>query len=212
MSKNSSLPPFHAGDTLVIATHNQGKMKEIAALMKQHHLVVRSAYEAGIPEPEETGLTFEENALLKAQHAATLCHDYTVLADDSGLEVDALDGAPGIYSARWAGVNKDFSYAMQRVHDALRERGLGVEGQRARFICVLALARLGYAPRTFRGVWEGTLTFPPRGEHGFGYDPIFVPHGEMRTCAEMTHDEKHRMSHRTQAFSQLMQFIAQECS
>jgi XTP/dITP diphosphohydrolase len=185
---------------LVVATHNPGKVREIGALLAPFGLDPVSAGELGLPEPEETEPSFVGNAILKARAAAT-ASALEALADDSGLEVTALDGAPGIYSARWAGEGKDFRHAMQRVWDELSERR--ARDLSARFVCVLALARPDGEVETFEGAVEGALVWPPRGQHGFGYDPIFVPHGHTRTFGEMTHDEKHPLTHRARAFAKL---------
>lgn len=186
-------------DKLVIASHNPGKVREIAELLAPHRVAVVSAAELGLPEPEETGETFAENAQLKALAAAKAAK-LPALADDSGLCVVALDGAPGIYSARWAGPNKDFGHAMERVRVALDD----TPDREAYFVCVLALAWPDGHVETFEGRVYGRLVFPPRGENGFGYDPIFEPVGETRTFGEMEAAEKHAMSHRAQAFELLL--------
>jgi XTP/dITP diphosphohydrolase len=189
------------GDTLVFATHNPGKLREIDELMAPFGLTVASAGALGLPEPEETGLTFEENAILKAVAAAT-ASGHPALADDSGLAVDALDGDPGIYSARWAGPDKDFAYAMQRVEDELQERGaVKLEARTARFVAVLCLALPDGRTETFRGEVVGHLVWPPRGKNGFGYDPMFVPEGQEQTFGEMDSHAKRKMSHRARAFA-----------
>ena len=193
---------------VVIATHNAGKLREISAILREVGMEAVGADAFNLPEPEETGATFEANAALKAESG--LMHvpaHHTVLADDSGLSVDALDGLPGIYSARWAGEHKDFAVAMQRIHTELTARGITPEGARARFVCVLALAAHGVSTLTFRGEVEGTLTFPARGEKGFGYDPIFMPNGHRLTFAEMDATDKYAISHRTRAFEKLMQYV-----
>jgi XTP/dITP diphosphohydrolase len=188
--------------TLIVATHNQGKLKEIQALLHGLPFHVYSASERSIPEPEETGDSFIANARLKAEHASALAPDCYVLADDSGMEVACLDGQPGIYSARWGGETKDFTRAMRKVEDAIRAKGLEPQGQEARFISVLALAKAGQPTICFEGIARGTLTFPPRGTHGFGYDPIFIPQGHTHSFAELSAEEKQSLSHRTQAFTQ----------
>jgi XTP/dITP diphosphohydrolase len=189
------------GDTLVFATHNPGKLREIDELMAPFGLTVASAGALGLPEPEETGSSFEENAILKAVAAAT-ASGHPALADDSGLAVDALDGDPGIYSARWAGPDKDFAYAMQRVEDELQERGaVKPEARMARFVAVLCLALPDGRTETFRGEVVGHLVWPPRGNNGFGYDPMFVPEGEHQTFGEMDNHAKRKMSHRARAFA-----------
>jgi XTP/dITP diphosphohydrolase len=189
------------GGRLVIASHNPGKVREIDALLAPYGIETIGAGALSLPEPEETGSTFEENAELKARAAAE-ASGLPALADDSGLVVPALGGAPGIYSARWAGPSKDFRLAMARV-----QRELGQKDRRAYFVAVLALA---WPPRdhggeiaTFRGEVYGHLTWPPRGERGFGYDPIFVPDGYDQTFAEID-AAKHRISHRARAFEKLV--------
>ena len=181
---------------ILIATHNKGKIREFTQMLEPQGFKVRSAADFDLPEPEETGSTFEENALLKAK-AAMEATGLPALADDSGLSVDALDGAPGIYSGRWAEQNgtRDFQFAMQRVQDELAE----ASDRTARFVAVLALSRPNIDPLFYRGEAVGTLIWPPRGEHGFGYDPMFQPHDETRTFAEMSAEEKHSLSHRAKA-------------
>jgi XTP/dITP diphosphohydrolase len=188
-------------DKLVVASHNAGKAREIVDLLKAFPVQVISAAELNLPEPEETGVTYEENAILKAV-AATNASGLPALADDSGVSVDALGGAPGIYSARWAGPAKDFSLAMTRVEQELDDKG--VSNARAHFICVLALAWPDGHVEHFRGDLPGHLAFPPRGKNGFGYDPIFIPDGYTETCGEMTPALKHAISHRARAFRQLV--------
>ena len=185
---------------LVIASHNAGKVHEINDLMAPFGIDAQSAGELGLAEPEETEKTFEGNAVLKAK-AATVASGEPVLADDSGLEVAALGGAPGIYSARWAGETRDFTAAMGRVEAALQETG--AEDFSARFVCVLCLAWPDGHMEIFRGQIAGTLVFPPRGDRGFGYDPIFLPRGESETFGEMDPVRKHAMSHRADAFRKL---------
>ena len=184
---------------LVLATHNPGKVVEIAALLEPFGVEVVSAGELGLPEPEETEATFEGNAQLKA-HAAARAANLPALSDDSGLAVSGLDGAPGIYSARWAGPGKDFSVAMARVETELGDN----PDRSAHFVCALTLAWPDGHDETFVGTINGTLTFPPRGERGFGYDPIFVAKGHEQTFGEMDPAQKHAMSHRADAFSQLV--------
>ncbi len=190
---------FRAGERLVIASHNPGKVEEIEALLAPYGVIAVGAAALGLPEPEETGATFEDNAELKAR-AAVEASGLPALADDSGLVVPALDGAPGIYSARWAGPTKDFRIAMERVH-----RELGGQDRRAHFVAVLALAWPDGAIETFRGEVYGQLTWPPRGERGFGYDPIFVPDGYDQTFGELDPDLKHQISHRARAFTKLVE-------
>lgn len=197
-------------DQLVIATHNAGKLREIAALLAPFGLRVTSAGEHNLPEPEETGATFAANAEIKAQATAEAT-GLPALADDSGLCVLALDGAPGVYSARWAGEAKDFAFAMERVKQELQARYVPQEQWQASFICNLCLCQPdekgGFESYHFEGRVDGILRFPPRGEKGFGYDPIFVPEGETRSFAEMDGDEKQAVSHRARAFAKLVAFI-----
>lgn len=197
------------GDVLVLASHNPGKARELLELVAPFGLTVRSAGELGLPEPEETGATFEENARLKAL-AAARASGLPALADDSGLAVDALGGEPGIYSARWAGSNKDFAVAMRKVEDRLNAVGATTpDRRRARFVAVLSLAWPDGESREWRGEVAGTLVWPPRGDRGFGYDPIFLPDGHTRTFGEMSAEEKHgwkpgkgeALSHRARAFA-----------
>lgn len=199
---------------LVLATHNPGKLREIAELVEPHALDLRAAGDLGLPEPEETGATFLANAELKARAAAE-GSGLPALADDSGLAVPALDGAPGIYSARWAGPGKDFSVAMERVHDELRDCGVRLAdpgadpgladlGPAAYFVCVLCLAWPDGETLAFEGRVEGTLVWPPRGGRGFGYDPLFLPEGASETFGEIEPAAKHRMSHRARAFEKLL--------
>ena len=188
-----------AGDRLVVATHNKGKQVEIAELLSPFGIAVLGAAALGLPEPEETGTTFEANAALKALAAATAT-GIPALADDSGLVVPALGGAPGIYSARWAGAARDFAQAMARVE---RELG-GKPDRRAYFVAALTLAWPDRHVETFRGEVHGALTWPPRGTRGFGYDPMFVANGETETFGEMEPARKHAMSHRAEAFRKLV--------
>jgi XTP/dITP diphosphohydrolase len=184
---------------LVIASHNSGKIREIAELLAPFGVVVVSAGTLGLAEPEETGTSFEENARLKALAAAQGA-GLPALADDSGLCVAALGGAPGIYSARWAGPTKDFALAMRTIEEKIS----GQDDRRASFVAVLALAWPDGHVETFRGEVHGTLTWPPRGTHGFGYDPIFVPDGRTETFGEMEPAAKHAISHRAAAFRKLV--------
>jgi XTP/dITP diphosphohydrolase len=181
---------------LVVASHNPGKVREINALIAPFGLEARSAGELNLPEPEETGVTFVENALIKAR-AAAAASGLPALADDSGLAVEALDGAPGVYSARWAGPGKDFSVAMAKVNTLLTP----ATDKRAHFACVLALVWPDGHEETFEGRVDGTLVWPPRGDLGFGYDPIFQPLGYDTTFGEMTQAEKQAISHRARAFA-----------
>lgn len=187
------------GSKLVIASHNEGKVRELASLFAPYGIECISAGSLGLPEPEETGASFAENATIKAiaaAHGAGL----PALADDSGLEVAALGGAPGIHSARWGGPAKDFGLAMARVNQALEE---GTD-RHANFTCVLALASPDGEAAVFEGKVFGTVVWPPRGRRGFGYDPIFVPDGYNETFGEMDPDLKNRLSHRMRAFEKLM--------
>jgi XTP/dITP diphosphohydrolase len=189
------------GSQLIVASHNQGKVREIKALLGPHGIEPVSAGLLGLPEPEETGLTFAANAEIKA-HASAKAGGHAALADDSGLCVDALDGAPGIYSARWAGPTKDFRIAMTRIHDELRHKGLSTSA--AKFVCALCVALPSGESQVFEGEVHGRLTFPPRGDHGFGYDPIFIADGMEETFAEIDPVKKHAMSHRARAFEKLL--------
>jgi XTP/dITP diphosphohydrolase len=195
---------------LVIATHNPGKLKEMRELLMPYGIEAVSAGELGLAEPAESGTSFKENARIKASAAATAA-GLPAFADDSGLTVDALDGDPGIYSARWAGPEKDFRRAMQTVEDKLRERGAKERSQRnAHFVSALCLAWPDGHVEEFEGKVDGTLVWPPRGARGFGYDPMFLPTGHSRTFGEMTNVEKHGLpprgkglSHRARAFLKL---------
>ena len=186
------------GGRLVIATHNRGKLAEMEDLLRPHHIVAVSAGALGLPEPEETGASFEENAILKAR-AAAAASGMPALADDSGLVVAALEGAPGIYSARWASEARDFRPAMARVERELGDR----QDRRAHFVAVLTLAWPDGHVETFRGEVHGEVVFPPRGERGFGYDPIFLPEGRSETFGELDPEARMRLSHRTVAFRKL---------
>jgi XTP/dITP diphosphohydrolase len=187
---------------LVIASHNAGKVREIEALLGPYGVEPVSAGALGLPEPDETGTTFIANAELKALAAADLS-GLPALADDSGLCVDALLGDPGIFSARWAGPTKDFSIAMRSVWDAITAKGPDA-GHDAHFICALALAWPDGHVEAFEGRVDGTIIWPPRGDKGFGYDPIFQPNGHAISFAEMDPAAKHAMSHRADAFAQLV--------
>ena len=189
------------GETLVIASHNAGKLREIRELLEAYSLEIVGAGDLGLPEPEETGGTFVENALLKAR-AAAAGSGQAALADDSGLVVSALGGAPGIYSARWAGEKKDFGAAMARVENELKASG--TRDFSAKFVCVLALAKPDGKDAIFEGEVTGMLVFPPRGDKGFGYDPIFIANGTNETFGEIAPATKHGMSHRARAFKKLV--------
>jgi XTP/dITP diphosphohydrolase len=185
---------------LVIASHNQGKIREIAELLAPFGIEVISAGALGLPEPEETGTTFEANAELKAL-ASARASGLPALADDSGLVVPAIGGDPGIYSARWAGPSKDFAIAMRKVEDALA----GKTDRRAYFVAALTLAWPDGHTETFRGEVHGTVVWPPRGDKGFGYDPMFQADGATATFGEIDPAAKHEISHRAQAFKQLVE-------
>jgi XTP/dITP diphosphohydrolase len=189
------------GGKIVIASHNEGKVRELAELFAPYGIACVSAKSLNIPEPEEDGASFSDNAKLKAVAAAS-ASGLTALADDSGLEVAALDGAPGIHAARWGGPNRDFGLAMQRVHRELEASG--TKDRRANFTCALALAVPDGTTQVFEGKVFGTLVWPPRGTRGFGYDPIFVPDGHKETFSEMEREFKNRLSHRMRAFEHLI--------
>lgn len=197
--------------TIVVASHNQGKIREIADLIGPFGFSAKSAAELNFVEPDETGTTFEENARIKALASATAA-GLPALSDDSGLVIDALDGAPGVYTANWAETadgTRDFAMAMEKVEKALSDRGATAPGQRGcRFVSVLCLAWPDGHTEIFRGEVEGKVVWPPRGTAGFGYDPIFQPEGYERTFGEMSAEEKHgwkpgdaqALSHRARAF------------
>jgi XTP/dITP diphosphohydrolase len=195
---------------IVIATHNAGKLREMRELLALYGVAAVSAGELNLPEPEETGATFAENAALKAC-AAAKASGLPAFADDSGLAVDALGGAPGIHSARWAGPDRDFARAMQMIDQMLRDHGATSPARRsAHFVSALCVAWPDGHTENFEATVEGTLVWPPRGNAGFGYDPMFLPNGHDRTFGEMTADEKHGLpprgqglSHRARAFMQL---------
>ncbi|MBV9537751.1 MAG: RdgB/HAM1 family non-canonical purine NTP pyrophosphatase [Acidisphaera sp.] len=187
------------GERLVLASHNAGKLREIAELIAPHGIAVTDAAALGLPEPEETAADFLGNARLKAAAAARAA-GMPALADDSGFCVAALGGAPGVFSARWAGATRDFAAAMCRVHGALGSN----PDRRAWFVSVLCLAWPDGETASFYGRVEGSAVWPPRGDRGFGYDPIFVPVGGRETYGEMEPGEKARVSHRARAFAQLL--------
>ncbi|HYM18791.1 MAG TPA: RdgB/HAM1 family non-canonical purine NTP pyrophosphatase [Micropepsaceae bacterium] len=189
------------GQSFAVASHNAGKVREIRDLLAPLGLNAIGAAELNLEEPEETGSSFVQNATLKAEAAAKAAN-MPALADDSGLVVAALNGEPGIYSARWAGPAKDFRIAMKRVEDEIR--ATGSHDSRAYFVCALALAAPGEKTETFEGHAYGSLTFPPRGDRGFGYDPIFVPEGHRFTFGEMDPQTKHKISHRAKAFAKFV--------
>lgn len=190
--------------TLVIASHNEGKVREITALLAPYGIKPVSAASLDIPEPVETGTSFAANAELKARFSADLS-GMVALADDSGLCVDALNGDPGVYTADWAETpnGRDWNLAMHKVEDALAAKGPEA-GRDAHFVCVLSLCWPDGHVESFEGRAEGTLTWPPRGTVGFGYDPVFVPLGETRTYAELDPEQKHAISHRADAFRKLV--------
>jgi XTP/dITP diphosphohydrolase len=209
MIRSAKQTSLHGGK-LVIASHNAGKVREIAELLEPFDVTVVSAGELGLPEPEETGRSFADNAMIKA-NAAAIASGLPALADDSGLVVPALDGAPGIYSARWAGSDKTFVTAMERVRRELEARGTMRQAEpHAYFVCALALCwpaitfDSAAVCRTFEGRVDGHLEWPPRGTRGFGYDPIFVADGQTQTFGEMDPAIKHSLSHRAKAFHKLV--------
>ncbi len=189
-------------EKLVLATHNKGKVKEFEVFLKGLVGEVICAGDLNLPEPEETETTFTGNAVLKAV-AAMKATGLPALADDSGLSVDGLNGDPGIYSARWAGPEKDFGKAMGLIDEKLS----GAQNHRAAFIAVLALAYPDGTVETFEGAAEGFLCWPPRGERGFGYDPMFVPDGHTQTFAQIAPEVKHAISHRAKAVEKLTRYL-----
>lgn len=195
-----------AGGRLVVATHNKGKAGEIRAMLAPYGVEIVSAGELGLPAPDETGTTFEENATLKAL-AATRASGLPALADDSGLSVHALDGQPGLYTADWEGPTRDAMVGMRRIQDELARRGVpNVDAARgATFHCVLALAWPDEHVELVHGTLDGAIVWPPRGSGGHGYDPCFQPAGERRTTAEMSDAEKNAISHRGRAFRLLVE-------
>ena len=192
-----------SAERLVIASHNSGKIREMADLMAPYDITVCPASELGLAEPEETGTTFMANAKLKS-HAAATVSNLPAFADDSGLVVPALGGQPGVYSARWGGSTRDFYSAMARVKAELTKCDQAPEGANAYFVSALSLCWPDGHCENFEGEVHGKLSFPPRGENGFGYDPIFIPTGYGITFGEMPPDQKHALSHRARAFEQLV--------
>jgi XTP/dITP diphosphohydrolase len=195
--------------TIVVASHNAGKIREIQDLIGPLGFTAKSAAELNFAEPDETGTTFEENAAIKA-HAAAKASGFPALSDDSGLCVDAIGGDPGVYSADWAAPDGDFARAMRNVEEKLQQAGaVSPESRTGRFVAVLCLAFPDGTTRYYRGEIDGTMVWPPRGELGFGYDPAFLPEGHERTFGEMVADEKHgwsagrtdALSHRARAFA-----------
>ena len=204
------LEKIRRSNKLIIASHNQGKVNEIRDLLGPLGLELISAANLDLPEPEETASTFSGNARLKAE-AAAFATGFPAFADDSGLVVDALDGKPGIFSARWAGHDKNFAVAMARVNSALckiDEEHKVYTSRSASFFCALALAWPDNTTEIFEGSIKGTLCWPPRGGNGFGYDPIFRPEGYELTFAEMNKDEKGKISHRGKAVEELVLFLS----
>ena len=207
-----SIPRLRDGDRLVLATHNAGKLREFQELFEPYGLVLVSAGELDLPEPEETGTTFAENARLKA-HAAAQASGMLALSDDSGLCVDALNGDPGVYTADWAGVPRDFGHAMKRVEDALQAANATSPGQRrASFNATMCLAHPDGRDVLYVGKCDGTLVWPPRGELGHGYDPVFMPNGYDITFGQMPPEMKHSwspgqegLSHRARAFAKFVE-------
>ncbi|MEO1707533.1 MAG: RdgB/HAM1 family non-canonical purine NTP pyrophosphatase [Pseudomonadota bacterium] len=210
---SSPLGPYRKAGKLVIASKNTGKIREIGALLDPFGMTVTSAYDLGLDDVDETGTTFAENARLKA-HASAKATGLPALSDDSGLCVAALDGAPGVYSADWAErqdangtVTRDFGWAMEKVEKAVREQMAGGDGRNdwsAYFVCMLCLALPDGTDHLFEGRVQGTLDFPPRGQNGFGYDPIFVADGHTQSFGEMEPDAKHAISHRADAFEKFV--------
>lgn len=194
--------PFciYPGDTLLIASHNRGKTREVRDLLAPYQINVINAADRGLAEPVEDGESYRANAEIKARFAAS-ASGLVALADDSGLSVEALNGEPGIFSARWAGPDKNFTLAMRRVEEALAASSS--KSRRAAFVCALSLFWPDGKNVTVEGRVDGTLVWPPRGKRGFGYDPIFVPDGHDITFGEMDPDVKHTISHRADAFRQL---------
>lgn len=188
-----------ADKTIVVASHNAGKVEELVGLLAPYGVAVKSAAELNLPEPEETGDTFVANAELKAT-AAVEASGMAALADDSGIAIHGLGGEPGIYSARWAGPEKDFSLAMARVNEELGQN----PDRTASFVCALSLAWPDGHIESFLGTVDGTVVWPPRGTNGFGYDPMFLPLGGSRTFGEMSFAEKQPLTHRSHAFHQLI--------
>ena len=188
---------------VVLATHNAGKLREMQDMLGPHAIEVVSAGALGLPEPEETGTMFSENAGIKAR-AAAAASGLPAISDDSGLCIDALDGAPGLFTADWAGTPRDYARAMDRVRHELERRGQAATGAAAHFTSSIVVAWPDGEEQVFEGRVFGTLAFPPRGEGGFGYDPCFVPEGEEKTFGEMSLGEKKAHSHRARAVAALI--------
>ncbi len=190
--------------TLIIASHNKGKITEIHRLLGAFFAEIKSADELGLPEPEESGVTFSENALIKAR-AAMLATGYTAIADDSGLVIPALNGEPGVYSARWAGSTKDFSTAIALIEKKLL--AISASDFSAKFICALAVCFPNGEEKIAEGEVTGTLVFPACGKNGFGYDPIFVADGMTKTFGEISFELKEKINHRAAAFDKLAKYL-----
>ena len=187
--------------TLIVASHNEGKVREIRELLKVFAITVKSAGELDLPEPDETEETYTGNAILKAK-AAAVASGMPALADDSGFELMAINKAPGLYSARWAGPEKDFGFAMNKVNDAFIASSS--DNTHCRFVCALSIVWPDGHDETVEGIIDGDFVWPPRGENGFGYDPVFVLRGETKTFGEVDPEWKHSVSHRAKAFAQLL--------
>jgi len=194
---------------LVLASHNPGKAREIELLLSPLGFAVRRAIDLGLPQPEETGSTFSENAAIKSEAAAQMT-GLAAIADDSGLVVHALNGSPGVHSARWAGGERNFDRAMARLEEELKASQ--ATDFSAKFVCALAFTRPGKGTKIFEGEIHGALTFPPRGTKGFGYDPIFVAEGMTQTFGEIEPTRKHQISHRARAFAKLVGFLTRDKS
>jgi len=197
------LRKLQKNEKLVIASHNKGKIQEIEYLLSPYNIDVVGGHGFNFEEPEENGGSFFANAKIKSLFFAEKTN-LTSLSDDSGLVVPALDGRPGIYSARWAGENKDFSVAMNRIKSELEENNISTNDVEAYFVCVISITWADLHTEQFEGRINGTLTFPPRGESGFGYDPIFIPEGHDVSFAEMSSEDKHKISHRYEAMKLFM--------
>jgi len=205
-------------DKLLIASHNEGKISEFRELLGLLKIDISSSKELKLPEPVEDGQTFEDNALIKAKSASNLSNLIS-LSDDSGIEIDALDKQPGIYSARWAGPKKDFDFAMREVTRLLDEKKIAIAERTARFVCALCLFYPNGEYHFFVGKVEGRVVWPPRGEYGFGYDAIFEPLNMNKTFGEITSGEKHSwtpkkvgLSHRAKAFAKFVSYLSQKKS
>lgn len=193
------ITPKFSEKKLVVASHNPGKIREIRELLAPYSIEVLGGNEFNLSEPEENADSFKGNAQIKSRYFARHT-SLPSLSDDSGLVIPALNGQPGIHSARWAGEKKNFTLAMQRIEKELKEKAGKAEGQPAHFVCALSLCLPGGRTSNFEGKVFGALTFPPRGEKGFGYDPIFIPEGYCVTFGEMDATQKHAISHRARAF------------